>query len=291
MGKRLVAVVLTVFLAPASFAGPIHEVDPWAGLGSLVVPGLGQGFQKRFGHAAAHTTLWMGTGVGAASLADEPDYLDLDQRTDDKRQIIYYNRTTYYSDLLSTVSFDTQLFSAYDAFYRGQGQSAQELFTAPFRPTYFKRLTTWIPIAVRAALIFDSGENDWAIVTDDSIGAGEIAAGNTVRYGAVAVGEEALFRGVANEQLTRYWGSFWGVAASSALFGLAHSGEAGSADTAAAAGFGAYLGWLHVRNDYDLGEGVAIHFWWNFLTGIDYLRNGQKKDNTRFPVLQIGGRF
>jgi len=279
------AVWLALQAAPAAAA-----VHYWQGLGSLVLPGLGQAAQGRYGPAAVHGGLWLGTGLGAAALARRDDYMDANQRSSEGDRILYYNRTTYYGDLLSTVSFDTQLFSAYDAFYAGEAQSAGELMAAPFRPTYLRR-TTWIPLLVRGALIFDDGENDWAIVTDDSIGPWEIGAANAVRYESVAVGEEAFFRGVANRQLTRAWGTVVGVAASSVLFGLAHSGRGGSADVAGAAAYGAYLGTLHVRNDYDLGEGVAIHFWWNVLTAVDYLRNGEDRKDAVFPIATIRGRF
>lgn len=283
---------IAVWVAAMAWASPAPaEVHPWAGLGSLVVPGVGQVAQGRYGPGAVHGGLWLGTGLGAAALAERDDYLDADQRADEDRRILYYNRPTYYSDLLVTVSTDTALFSGYDAFYGGQGQSAGELLAAPFRPTYLKRATTWVPLLVRAALIFDGGSGDWAIVTDDSIGPWEIGAANVVQYESVAVGEEALFRGVANQQLTRSWGTLPGVAASSLLFGLAHSGRAGTADVAGATAFGAYLGTLHVRNDYDLGEGVAIHFWWNFLTAVDYLRNGEDRDDAVFPIANIRGRF
>lgn len=281
------AACLLAGAAPAAAEG----VHPWAGLGSLVLPGLGQTAQNRLGAAAAHGGLWLGTGLGAVRLAERAAYLDGDQRADQDGQVLYYNRPTYYGELFTTVSVNTALFSGYDAFYGGRGQPAGELLAAPFRPTYLQRATTWIPLLFRGALIFDDGDNDWAVVTDDSIGPREIGAANVVRYEAVAVGEEALFRGVANEQLTRAWGTLPGIAASSLLFGLAHSGRSGTAGIATASGYGVYLGALHVRNDYDLGEGVALHFWWNFLTAVDYLRNGQDRDDAQFPIAQLRGRF
>lgn len=290
MPKRL-AIATTALAAVLAAPSAAEETHPWAGLGSLVVPGLGQAAQDRFGSALAHGGLWLGTGLGAAALAERDDYLSPDERSDEHRRILYYNRTTYYSDLLLTVSTDTALFSSYDAFYGGRRQSAGELLAAPFRPTYLRRATTWVPLLIRGALIFDDGENDWAIVTDDSIDPWEIGAANVVQYESVAVGEEAFFRGVANEQLTRWWGTVPGVIGSSLLFGLAHSGRRGTADAAGATAYGLYLGSLHVRNDYDLREGVALHFWWNFLTAADYLRNGEDRDDAVFPIAQIRGRF
>ncbi|HKJ87843.1 MAG TPA: CPBP family intramembrane glutamic endopeptidase, partial [Gammaproteobacteria bacterium] len=135
------------------------------------------------------------------------------------------------------------------------------------------------------------GANRWAIVTDDSISPYEIAAANTLRYEGVAVGEEAFFRGVVNDTTSRSWGPWVGVPVSAAVFGLAHSGRSGTASVAGASLYGLYLGALHVRNGYHLGEGVALHFWWDFLTGVDYLVNGKRHGRETFPVLQLGGRF
>ena len=62
--------VLTLWVAPTGAAAEVH---PWAGLGSLVVPGVGQAAQGRYGAAAAHGGLWLGTGLGAAALAEDDD--------------------------------------------------------------------------------------------------------------------------------------------------------------------------------------------------------------------------
>ena len=284
--RPLVAACLLALATPASGEG----THPWAGLGSLFIPGLGQAAQDRYGAAAAHGGLWLGSGIASASLAERDDYLDADQRSSESERDLFYNRTTYYADLLGSVSADTALYSSYDAYYGGEGEPAGSLLAAPFRPHYLARSTTWLPLLMRTALIFHETDDEWAIVTDDSISPGEIAAANTLRYGGVAVGEEAFFRGVVNQQFSQAWGPWAGVPASAAVFGLAHTGRAGTADVAGASLFGLYLGTLHVRNGYRLGEGVALHFWWNFLTALDYLRSGEDRE-AGFPVLQLGGRF
>ncbi len=285
--RHLLAALL---LAGAGPAGAVEQTHFWAGLGSLVIPGLGQTAQGRYGAATAHGGLWLATGLGSGALAARDDYLDGDERSSEKRRILFYNRTTYYADLLASVSADTALYSAYDAYYGGSGEPAGDLLASPFRGRFLARPSTWGPLLFRAAGIFVDTGDEWAIVTDDSISPGEIAAANTVRYGGVAVGEEALFRGVVNDRLSRAWGPWLGVPASAVVFGLAHSGRGGSAGVAGASVYGVYLGALHVRNEYRLGEGAALHFWWNFLTAVDYLRNGRDRE-ADFPVLQLGGRF
>jgi hypothetical protein len=61
---------------------------------------------------------------------------------------------------------------------------------------------------------------------------------------------------------------------SSAAFGLAHNGQGNSANALQAGLAGAYLGWVHQRNQFEIGEGVAIHYWWNVIAGIAAIRNG-----------------
>jgi membrane protease YdiL (CAAX protease family) len=100
----------------------------------------------------------------------------------------------------------------------------------------------------------------------------EMAAGFGAQYEMVAVGEEAFFRGVLNNGLSSGLGEFWGLVASSALFGVAHNGQGATAYPAGAALFGLYLGWLQQHNEYRIGQGVAIHFWWDFLLSLALLQ-------------------
>jgi hypothetical protein len=37
---------------------------------------------------------------------------------------------------------------------------------------------------------------------------------------------------------------------------------------------GAYLGWVHQKNGFEVGEGVALHYWINVLAGISAIHNG-----------------
>ncbi|MFA9460728.1 CPBP family intramembrane glutamic endopeptidase [Thiohalorhabdus sp. Cl-TMA] len=285
---RLPWAVLGLLAAVPAGAAPVH---PWAGLGSLLVPGLGQEVQGRHGAAAGHFGLWLGTSAGSLALAREPDYLGPDDRSDENGRILYYNRTTYYAELLGSLSTNTAFYSAYDAFHGGAPEPAGQLWRAPFRPDYLTRPTTLGPLLLRAALIFSGGGSDWAVITDEDLSPYEVAAANTLRYEGVAIGEEAFFRGVVNDTTARAWGPWLGVPASALAFGLAHSGRAGTADVAGASAYGLYLGGLHVRNGYRLGEGVALHFWWNFLTAVDYLKNGKERKDSAFPVLRLQGRF
>ena len=89
-----------------------------------------------------------------------------------------------------------------------------------------------------------------------------------------AVAEEALFRGFLNNHFSHHYGRWGGLALSSALFAIGHLGEGNQADALTAGLFGAYVGLLQQRNGYAIGEGVAIHFWTNFLAGLTALSHG-----------------
>jgi membrane protease YdiL (CAAX protease family) len=82
------------------------------------------------------------------------------------------------------------------------------------------------------------------------------------------VGEEALWRGVLQNQLENRYGEDNGLWAASALFGSAHlAGIDGSANVegalfATAGGY--YLGSLYQRSGYQLAKPIAAHFWFDF---------------------------
>lgn len=91
----------------------------------------------------------------------------------------------------------------------------------------------------------------------------------------VGLGEEALFRGVLLPALTESFGVGWGLALSSALFGVVHapnfaSGQGYQYKQAAFAipfisAGGAYMGYVAAKHNYTLARSVAIHFWYDFL--------------------------
>ncbi len=82
------------------------------------------------------------------------------------------------------------------------------------------------------------------------------------------IAEEALFRGVLQSEFTNLFGKLPGLLMASSLFGLAHYdetlGDANRAGIVFRGLIGLYLGWIYQRNQYDLRQSVAIHFWWNF---------------------------
>jgi membrane protease YdiL (CAAX protease family) len=112
-----------------------------------------------------------------------------------------------------------------------------------------------------------------------------IAAGEAYDVGLylpVGVGEEALFRGVVQAELSETSLGLWGGwAVGSAIFGAAHAinyiGVQDGFDKAALAVpylmlTGSYLGFLYVHSNFSLKQGAAVHFWYDFLLGtLDFI--------------------
>ena len=87
-------------------------------------------------------------------------------------------------------------------------------------------------------------------------------------YVAVAIQEELLFRGYYLQNLAEGMGLGWGLALSSAVFGLAHLTNPESSPAAALGILGAGLflafGWIRTRQ---LWLPIGLHLGWNFFEG------------------------
>jgi membrane protease YdiL (CAAX protease family) len=92
----------------------------------------------------------------------------------------------------------------------------------------------------------------------------------------VAMGEEALFRGVIQSNLARKLGEKTGVLVGSLAFGLFHAPRALGLKGEERKNFllyqlpstvisGLYFGWLYQRSGYSLAPSTAAHFWFNLL--------------------------
>lgn len=276
-------------LAVAAFvccpATALAEPSPTvAALSSALIPGLGQAFQGDYGVAAAHF------GVFAASLGtayhyqNKPDFIEDDVRyKDPDRETI--NQTTLRRDFALRLATDTALYSSYGAYrdarernnagYRTPApkESLGDLAVSPFRWEYLSRPTTFIPIGLQALAAFGS-KSGYGIYRAPDVSKRDLQVYNVTANEFTGVGEEAFFRGFLNNELSNRWGNGWGLTGSSVLFGLAHTGQGDTANALEAGLAGAYLGWVHQRNGFEVGEGVAIHYWINVIAGIAAIRHG-----------------
>ena len=281
--KHLAAAALAWTLAPGpALAEPSPAV---AAASSVLLPGLGQALQGDWWTAGAHF------GVFAVSLGtafyyeDKPDFLKDDVRyKDDDRELV--NKTTLRRDFALRLATDTALYSSFAAYRDGRErnnsgyrtpaptESLSDLSLSPFRWEYLSRPTTYVPLALVAVASLGSKGGGYGIYRYDDVSKSDLHVYNLTANEFTAVGEEAFFRGFVNNELSSRWGNRWGLAGSSALFGLAHTGQGNTANALQAAAAGAYLGWVHQRNDFQVGEGVALHYWWNVIAGIAAIRNG-----------------
>lgn len=279
----LVNVLLFAVAAPANAADPVL-----AGIASLIVPGAGQAANGEYAVAAVHFGVFAVSAYGVVHYRDQRDYLDPDQRYDADNNREFINRTTLKYDYAARLVTDIALYSSYGAYrdarqrddsgYRTPppGETLTDLAKAPFSFNYLSRPTTFIPLAIEAAVLYHySGSKDaYGIYRANDVSERDLHVFNLTANEMTAVGEEAFFRGFLNNEFSDRYGNGWGVVASSAVFGLAHTGQGQTANALQATAAGFYFGWLHQKNGFQTGEGAALHYWFNVLAGISAIHNG-----------------
>ncbi len=290
-GVRARSRTTQTMLAIAFLLGNVGSVnaDPlsptFAGVASLIIPGAGQASNGDYDAAAAHFGIFAVSVYGALRYGRKDDYLDPGKRYDNANNREFINRTTLKFDYAARLATDTELYSSYGAYrdarardnsgYRTPlpGESLTDLAVAPFSFRYLSRPTTFIPLALQALAVFGS-KSGYGIYRAQDVSKGDLYTFNAVANEMTAVGEEAFFRGFINNEFSNRYGDNGGLATSSIIFGLAHTGQGQTANSLEAAAAGLYLGWLHQRNGFEAGEGVALHYWINVLAGVSAIRNG-----------------
>lgn len=260
--------------------------EPWLkGVASAIVPGAGQAANGDYGEAAIHFGVFAVSIYGALRYQDRGDYLDSDNRYDEDNHREFINKTTLNFDYAARLATDTALYSGYAA-YRDARQkdnsgyrtpvpreSLTDLAVAPFSFKFLSRPTTFIPLTIVAAAAF-SNKNEYGIYRHQDVSRGDLYTFNFIANEMTAVGEEAMFRGFINNELSNRLGDTEGLIGSSVIFGLAHTGQGQTANALEATAAGLYLGYLYQRNGFEAGEGAALHYWVNVLAGISAIRNG-----------------
>jgi membrane protease YdiL (CAAX protease family) len=150
-------------------------------------------------------------------------------------------------------------------------ESVADLLLAPFRLEHLKRPSTWIPLGALAG-VSALGVSAYRSDKDDTPGLRwhPYEPSDAFFTGALSmnagVTEEALFRGYLFPLFHQWSGERAWVSnpAQSLLFASAHIGGVTNVPIAQAL-FGYYMGWVTQRNDWSLGQAVAIHFWWDVM--------------------------
>jgi membrane protease YdiL (CAAX protease family) len=192
-----------------------------------------------------------------------------------------------------------------DARYPVPRDQLPDLLLAPFNPRVLKSPYVWagVPLMLGAAVGFSYLVSP-LISTDRQPNMRTLGDPGGVtffgrRYGTgtgfalgegynlsvmlpVAVGEEALFRGVVQAGLSETSLGLWGGwALGSVIFGGIHvfnflGDDNGFQIAAVAVPYlvvtGSYLGYVFIRKNFSLLTGVAIHFWYDFaLSTVDFI--------------------
>jgi len=252
-----------------------------AAAASAIIPGLGQAAQGDYTTAAEHFSLFaVSLGLGI-HYQNQPDFLKDEDRYQHEREIV--NQTTLRRDFTLRIATDTALYSSFAAYRDGRSrdtryyrtpapkESLTDLAVAPFKWEYLSRPTTFIPLGIQ---LIAAANDRYGVYRAPDVSKNALYAYELTANEFTAVGEEGFFRGFLNNELSNQWGNGWGLAGSSAIFGLAHTGQGQAANAIQAGLAGAYLGWVHQRNGFQIGEGVAIHYWVNVIAGIAAIRHG-----------------
>jgi len=296
IGKMRTPGALLIFAASACALGPAavraEPTPTTAATLSVIIPGWGQATQGDYTAAAQHFSLFavsLGAGI---HYQNKSDFLTDDIRYEDNREFI--NQTTLRRDFALRVATDTAFYSSFAAYREGRARDTQrtyrtpapkeslwDLAVAPFSWQFLSRPTTFIPIGLQ---IWAAKRDNYGLFRD-GVSQGEMHAYNFTANEFTAIGEEGFFRGFLNNEMSDRHGNGWGLVASSTIFGLAHAGGQGQTATVAQAALaGAYLGWVHQRNNFQIGEGVAIHYWINVIAGIASIKHGGTAQLVSFTV-------
>lgn len=285
--------MLAIALLSGAAAARADPAEPWLkGVASAVVPGAGQAANGDYGVAALHFGVFAVSVYGAIRYQDKSDYLDADQRYDEDNNREFINKTTLRYDYAARLATDMALYSGYAAYRDARArdnsgfrapaprESLGDLAVSPFSFKYLARPTTFIPLAIQAAALYryKDSQDAYGIYRHRDVSTGDLHTFNLIANEWTAVGEEAFFRGFLNNEFSNRYGDNRGLVISSAIFGLAHSGQGQTANALEAALAGAYLGWVHQKNGFEAGEGVALHYWINVLAGISAIHNGGRAE-------------
>lgn len=200
------------------------------------------------------------------------------------------NQTTFYYTQLGNPVLSTIFYSVYST-YRDAGgfksnkrsETITDYAAAPFNYEVLKNPMTFAPIAL-IGLLAGVGAltppDRVTLVPQSMRSDGSLVAGSFVSGISPAIGEEALFRGVINYNLTQSYGMAPGAIINGVIFSAAHAGNADFVQGfVSRALLGTYLGILHYQTGYDLRPSIAVHFWWNFIIGISQIHSYKADPN------------
>lgn len=193
--------------------------------------------------------------------------------------------------LLAVKEWELSLFTTYRSALRGDGRdvmamgvddtSVGDLFLAPFRKEQCSDpLVILAGLLGVAAAVYDARDSENNLTDVSRVGI--LGADANPEWGstlyavdafgvslAAGVGEEAMWRGVIQNEMEWAFGRRVGLWSTATLFGAAHlldlDGEVRGERVLAATIAGLYLGHMYQRDAHRLSKPIAAHFWYNFL--------------------------
>lgn len=245
---------------------------------SVYLPGFGQVARRDYLEGLAYGT----AAVAGVALAVNAGYAgdgSLDDLMFDEpgaRQVFYglglYQGAGFLSawDAFRTAVPVQQRTRGRFGFMPREKETVGELLRAPFRFEYLSRPSTWIPLGLFAGVMGvgitsyrtdreEAGARWHSYEPSDAFFTGALSLN-------AGVSEEAFFRGYLYPLFHQWSGERTWISnsAQSLLFASAHVGGVTNVPVTQAV-FGYYMGWVTQRNDWSLGQVVAIHFWWDVI--------------------------
>ncbi|MFZ9595352.1 MAG: CPBP family intramembrane glutamic endopeptidase [Bdellovibrionia bacterium] len=252
----------------------------WPAFTSLLIPGFDQFWEGQYGYAAAYLGARLaGNGMAIYSSHQILSTVSKAQMNpnlfrDHPGEFDNFKRAGQLGDYGNTLALAAGGMSAYHSFrtavqtrddfsFLKHHETPLELMTAPFHFSYLSRPTTYLGIpanilmGVLLAQLQGHSLNVKAGLPDPL----DVAFSGGISFNA-GVGEEALFRGWLMPVAMRYTNSeFSSNLLSSLVFGALHYKPGYIPLSQTLAGF--YFGYLTQKNDWQLGESIFNHVWYD----------------------------
>ncbi|MEE6250891.1 MAG: CPBP family intramembrane glutamic endopeptidase [Bdellovibrionota bacterium] len=262
------------------FSIPAKAFD-FVPLFSYVVPGSVEVYEGEYLQGLGTFAVAAGLDANVDSKDDKEEKLYLSDSSEESSTINVPSKGGLELDTSRTYFAGVQMMSAYNA-YRlrgGHKEDYSNLLIAPFNPKEIFRPVSIASLLIAGGLLLRAND-DYKYKWSGNVKRSDMNLYNFSRFAyAPAVSEEMFFRGYLNTELSKSLSPWIGVPLSALLFALVHEGQGIQANSMVAGAAGLGLGILQVSNDYEISQGIALHFWVNFLVGLKAIENGERVDD------------
>lgn len=270
---------IVFFLLTTLLLRSVYAFDA-APMFSYVLPGSVETYEGHYFQGLTTFAISLGMYDNAQSKSRTADKLLVSDSNTGSTTLVR-NKGSLELDASFTAVSGLRMMSAYNA-YRvrgGHSESYSDILLAPFNPQELLRPLSVASLLLAGAMLLRAGDDynyQWQ---------GNVARADMNRYvfGRLAyvpaVAEEMFFRGYLNTELSKNFSPWIGVPVSALVFAAVHKGVGIQADARIAGAAGLGLATLQVSNDYNISQGVALHFWVNFFAGLKAIESGGRADN------------